>query len=122
VRPTVRRARTTVTHSLWVAVSNAALCLSLLCRPPPTYVYSVRTLLRCSVDLSSSQQPLSFLQLHTDDASDPDCRIKIKHGTTTLAFKYQGGIVVAVDSRATAGSYIGSSFCLPFLRSYWTRC
>jgi len=23
------------------------------------------------------------------------------HGTTTLAFKYQGGVVVAVDSRAT---------------------
>ncbi|GAA5918425.1 hypothetical protein JCM6882_008336 [Rhodosporidiobolus microsporus] len=52
--------------------------------------------------------PTNFLQLHTDDASDPDCRIKIKHGTTTLAFKYKGGIVVAVDSRATAGSYIAS--------------
>lgn len=26
----------------------------------------------------------------------------------TLAFKFQGGIVVAVDSRATAGSYIGA--------------
>ncbi|GAA6037237.1 hypothetical protein JCM8097_008636 [Rhodosporidiobolus ruineniae] len=52
--------------------------------------------------------PTNFLQLHTDDASDPDCRIKIKHGTTTLAFQYQGGIVVAVDSRATAGSYIAS--------------
>ena len=54
-------------------------------------------------------QPQAFLQLHTDDASDPSCRIKINHGTTTLAFKFQGGIVVAVDSRATAGSYIGAS-------------
>ncbi|GAA5868424.1 hypothetical protein JCM1840_006991 [Sporobolomyces johnsonii] len=52
--------------------------------------------------------PTSFLQLHTDDASDPSCRIKINHGTTTLAFKFQGGIIVAVDSRATAGSYIAS--------------
>lgn len=32
----------------------------------------------------------------------------IEHGTTTLAFKYDGGIIVAVDSRATAGSYIGT--------------
>lgn len=31
----------------------------------------------------------------------------IQHGTTTLAFKYNGGIIVAVDSRATAGSFIG---------------
>lgn len=30
------------------------------------------------------------------------------HGTTTLAFKFQGGVVVAVDSRATAGAYIAS--------------
>ena len=28
------------------------------------------------------------------------------HGTTTLAFKYQGGAVIAVDSRASMGSYI----------------
>lgn len=33
--------------------------------------------------------------------------IKYNHGTTTLAFKYNLGIVVAVDSRATAGSFIG---------------
>ena len=30
------------------------------------------------------------------------------HGTTTLAFRFKHGIVVAVDSRATAGSYIAS--------------
>ena len=30
------------------------------------------------------------------------------HGTTTLAFKYQGGVVIAVDSRATGGMYIFS--------------
>lgn len=34
--------------------------------------------------------------------------IKFCHGTTTLAFKFQHGVVVAVDSRATAGSYIAS--------------
>jgi len=40
------------------------------------------------------------------DKSNPD--IKFKHGTTTLAMKYNGGITVAVDSRASMGSYIGS--------------
>jgi 20S proteasome alpha/beta subunit len=55
-------------------------------------------------------QPQAFLRLHTDDHADPSCRIKIKHGTTTLAFRFQGGVVVAVDSRATAGSYVGE-FC-----------
>ncbi|GAA5852375.1 hypothetical protein JCM9279_001180 [Rhodotorula babjevae] len=61
-----------------------------------------------SFDMPATVDPQAFLQLHTDDASDPSCRIKINHGTTTLAFKFQGGIVVAVDSRATAGSYIAS--------------
>ena len=45
--------------------------------------------------------------MHTDDFADPSCRIKIKHGTTTLAFRFQGGVIVCVDSRATAGSYVG---------------
>jgi len=34
--------------------------------------------------------------------------IKFNHGTTTLAFIYNGGVLVAVDSRASMGSYIGS--------------
>jgi len=31
-----------------------------------------------------------------------------KKGTTTLGFVFQGGIIIAVDSRASMGSYIGS--------------
>jgi len=34
--------------------------------------------------------------------------IKYHHGTTTLGFKFQGGVIIAVDSRASMGSYIGS--------------
>lgn len=34
--------------------------------------------------------------------------IRPRKGTTTLAFIFQEGLVVAVDSRATAGSYISS--------------
>ncbi|KAH1181871.1 hypothetical protein KIL84_009625 [Mauremys mutica] len=37
-----------------------------------------------------------------------DAGIELLHGTTTLAFKFQGGVVVAADSRATAGSYVAS--------------
>lgn len=44
----------------------------------------------------------------TDDHSNPNCPIKIAHGTTTLAFRFQGGIIVATDSRATAGNWIAS--------------
>merc|ERR1719450_965209 len=29
-------------------------------------------------------------------------------GTTTLGFVFQGGIIIAVDSRASMGTYIGS--------------
>jgi len=33
----------------------------------------------------------------------------MKHsGTTTLAFVFQGGVLMAVDSRATMGNYISS--------------
>lgn len=35
-------------------------------------------------------------------------KIKPYHGTTTLAFIFREGMVVAVDSRATSGSYIAS--------------
>jgi len=35
-------------------------------------------------------------------------KIEFDKGTTTLAFKYQGGICVCADSRATGGNYIGS--------------
>nr|XP_056719215.1 proteasome subunit beta type-5 [Euleptes europaea] len=37
-----------------------------------------------------------------------EAKIELLHGTTTLAFKFQHGVIVAVDSRATAGVYIAS--------------
>ena len=33
--------------------------------------------------------------------------LKFCKGTTTLAFKFQGGVIVSVDSRATQGQFIG---------------
>lgn len=34
--------------------------------------------------------------------------IEFAHGTTTLSFVFQGGIVAAVDSRASIGNFVGS--------------
>lgn len=32
--------------------------------------------------------------------------MKPNHGTTTLGFIFQGGVIIAVDSRASQGSYL----------------
>ena len=53
-------------------------------------------------------RPSAFLRATTDDYSNPNCPIKLAHGTTTLAFRFKGGIIVATDSRATAGNWIAS--------------
>ncbi|GAB1597538.1 proteasome subunit beta type-5-like [Argonauta hians] len=50
--------------------------------------------------------PVENLKQFTDDSSP--VKIHFNHGTTTLAFKFQHGVIVAVDSRATAGAYIAS--------------
>ena len=36
--------------------------------------------------------------------------IKFLHGTTTLGFVFNGGVLIAVDSRASMGSFIGRPF------------
>ena len=46
------------------------------------------------------------MSTYRDESSDSDVKIRFAHGTTTLWFVYQGGIMIAVDSRATAGGYI----------------
>lgn len=42
------------------------------------------------------------------DGEKDGIKIDFDHGTTTLAFKFQGGVIIAVDSRATGGQFIGS--------------
>jgi len=51
--------------------------------------------------------PQLSLQAFAPDKTD-DVKINFNHGTTTLAFKFKHGVIVAVDSRATAGPYIAS--------------
>ena len=48
---------------------------------------------------------MEFLSQVSSDKSD--IKIKFDHGTTTLGFKFKDGVIIAVDSRATAGSWIG---------------
>ncbi|XP_029023717.1 proteasome subunit beta type-8 [Betta splendens] len=49
--------------------------------------------------------PSGFVQ----SCSDGGVRIEMNHGTTTLAFKFRHGVIVAVDSRASAGRYLASN-------------
>jgi len=52
-------------------------------------------------------QPSTFIRDVFEAPGAPPA-IKMLHGTTTLSFVFQGGIVVAVDSRSTMGAYIAS--------------
>merc|ERR1719265_2148141 len=42
------------------------------------------------------------------DTPEAPSSVKFAHGTTTLAFKFKHGVIIAVDSRASMGSYISS--------------
>lgn len=52
--------------------------------------------------------PAVTLSKFDKDDTGKDIKIKFDHGTTTLGFLYKGGVLLAVDSRATGGSFIGS--------------
>uniref|UniRef100_A0A3Q0RDT7 Proteasome subunit beta n=1 Tax=Amphilophus citrinellus TaxID=61819 RepID=A0A3Q0RDT7_AMPCI len=49
--------------------------------------------------------PSGFLRSCSQDGG---VCIEMNHGTTTLAFKFKHGVIVAVDSRASAGNYLAS--------------
>lgn len=53
-------------------------------------------------------QPAARLANVLRDENGREIKIQFDHGTTTLGFQYQGGVVLAVDSRATGGAFIGS--------------
>lgn len=56
--------------------------------------------------IPQSDEIKSYMQHINNPKSD--VHIHFNYGTTTLAFKFKHGVVVATDSRATAGSYIAS--------------
>lgn len=47
-------------------------------------------------------RPAAFLSDAFENMEHRD-RIKFAHGTTTMAFKFKHGVIVAVDSRASMG-------------------
>ena len=64
---------------------------------------------RCKWDVIVSKMSLSSIfqdplelgnQLGVEHGAK-EVQMEFMHGTTTLGFKYQGGVVLAVDSRAT---------------------
>lgn len=60
--------------------------------------------------LPADPSPAEFVRknFNVEKGQDYDQEIKFMKGTTTLAFKYNGGVVVSVDSRATQGPFIAS--------------
>jgi hypothetical protein len=63
-----------------------------------------------SLTLPPVANPAAYTTRHFDVYKgdlDGEHKITFAKGTTTLAFKFQGGIIVSVDSRSTQGPYIG---------------
>merc|ERR1711976_363797 len=58
-------------------------------------------------EIPQNFDPVQDLRPFTDEG-EGDVKIRFDHGTTTLAFKFKHGVIVAVDSRATAGNWIAS--------------
>lgn len=53
-------------------------------------------------------QPLDAFMAPNGAQSTKDNSLKFAHGTTTLAFVFDHGVIVAVDSRSSMGPYIAS--------------
>merc|ERR1712121_592031 len=65
-------------------------------------------LLRDDMDVQLPPFGPNQLGDHLKDQNGDDLKINFLHGTTTLGFIYKNGVILAVDSRATGGLYIGS--------------
>jgi len=63
---------------------------------------------QCQLYMSNLPKSESQVGEFLIDETGRKIKLNYAHGTTTLGFKYQGGVIMAVDSRATSGQYIGS--------------
>ncbi|KAL1378397.1 hypothetical protein pipiens_015608, partial [Culex pipiens pipiens] len=54
------------------------------------------------------QKPAENLVKLQADGKSSSIKMDFDHGTTTLGFRFQGEVILAVDSRATGGQFIGS--------------
>jgi len=70
---------------------------------------SLQDALQMSTNFTVPCDPMSQAYInHALTSEESNVKIQFDHGTTTLAFKFQHGVIVAVDSRATAGPSIES--------------
>jgi len=60
-----------------------------------------------SFALPNVADPKQFLNTVFEGEGAP-AKLDFAHGTTTLGFVYKGGVIIAVDSRASMGNYISS--------------
>jgi 20S proteasome subunit beta 5 len=95
-----------------------ALCLDFMNDNRYSMSSSGRRMLENNDELKELMMPTQFqipksiafnTQTREQFCSPLNTDIKYYHGTTTLAFIFNGGILMAVDSRASMGSYIGSN-------------
>jgi len=61
-----------------------------------------------NISMPPYSNPMESLGTCLTDDVGSDLPMNFDHGTTTLGFKYKGGVILACDSRATGGAYIGS--------------
>merc|ERR1711975_20963 len=57
--------------------------------------------------LAPVEDPRGFLNTVFEQPGAP-AKLEFAHGTTTLGFVFKGGVIIAVDSRASMGNYISS--------------
>lgn len=63
---------------------------------------------RFEFETAAGQDALGFGLALKNSSGKEKQLMDFKKGTTTLAFQYQGGIIVAVDSRASMGTFNSS--------------
>jgi len=77
----------------------------------------------CRFEMPAVAHPATFVKSHFESSSEGTSKVQFLKGTTTLAFIYepatpndQGGIIVAVDSRASGGNYVASSTVMKIIQ------
>eukprot|EP00474_Spongospora_subterranea_P008716 CRZ09174.1 hypothetical protein [Spongospora subterranea] len=77
--------------------------------PPAAVIKLAEEARSKSQKANSKSSAVQEIGRNISDYSNPIAPdMKYAHGTTTLGFVFKGGVLIAVDSRASMGSYIGS--------------
>ena len=114
-------AATFAVASFFFAPTQASQDVSFLPQAPPAFIKGSGIKSSCEswmkLDEIMTESWMNIRGGDFENASDenlflpphkPAPPIEFAHGTTTLSFTFQGGIIVAVDSRASMGSFVGS--------------